>query len=134
MKSTIFKFIFTFLLLTVGILNINVESAENAIQQYPNVLSATVKHRGGNQFDFEVTVSSPYDSPERYADGFRVMEINGNVLGERMLFHDHADEQPFTRDLRGVIIPQGVTMVVIQSRDQKYGYGGKQVEVLISVR
>lgn len=52
----------------------------------------------------------------------------GKVFGERILFHDHAGEQPFTRDLYGVKIPPGVRLVVIQAHEQKYGYGGKTCE------
>jgi hypothetical protein len=78
-----------------------------------------------------VTISSPYDTPERYADAFRVVGKDGRVYGERVLLHDHADEQPFTRDLYGVTMPSGVRTLVVQARDKKYGYGGKTVEVAL---
>jgi hypothetical protein len=48
--------------------------------------------------------------------------------------HDHQDEQPFTRDLYSVKIPEGIKKVVVQARDQKYGYGGKTVEVMLPGR
>lgn len=100
-------------------------------QRFPDVLSAKVIARGAHTFDFDVTVSSPYDTPQRYADAFRVMGKDSKVFGERILFHDHAGEQPFTRDLYGVKIPAGVRAVVIQARDQKFGYGGKTIEVAL---
>jgi len=103
-----------------------VEAAE---QQYPDVVSVKVKARGTNTFDFDVTVSSPYDTAQRYADAFRATNKAGKVFGERKLLHDHAGEQPFTRDLYGVVIPVGVHKVLIQASDQKYGYGGNTVEV-----
>jgi hypothetical protein len=98
-------------------------------QRYPDVLEAKVTASGGNVFDFDVTLSSPYDSPQRYADGFRVTDTAGKVFGERKLWHDHASEQPFTRDLYGVTIPAMVRRVVIQARDQRHGYGGKSVSI-----
>ncbi len=104
------------------------------LQKYPDVVSATVRPRAPDIFDFDVTVSSPYDTPQRYADAFRVTGKDGVVFGERRLLHDHAGEQPFTRDLYGVKIPSGVRTVVIQARDQKYGYGGKTVEVTLPGR
>jgi hypothetical protein len=76
-----------------------------------------------------VTVSSPYDTADRYADGFRVAGADGRVYGERKLLHDHAAEQPFTRDLHNVAIPAGVKTVIVQARDRKFGYGGRTVEV-----
>jgi len=111
-------------------LGVTALSADNhSGQQYPDVLSAKIHARSADVFDFDVTVSSPYDSPSRYADAFRVMRHDGTVFGERILWHDHAGEQPFTRDLYGVKIPTGIRQVVIQARDQKYGYGGKKIVV-----
>ncbi len=98
-------------------------------QNYPDVLSVKVKVCGKNCFDFDVTISSPYDTPQRYADAFRVMSADGKPYGERILIHDHANEQPFTRDLYGVSIPSEVRTVVVQARDRKFGYGGKTVKV-----
>lgn len=103
-------------------------------QRYPDVVSARVQQRTPDTFDFDVTVSSPYDTPARYADAFRVMGQDGTVFGERKLLHDHANEQPFTRDLHGVRIPPGLRAVVIQARDRRYGYGGKTVDVVLPGR
>ena len=103
-------------------------------QRFPDVVATEVKVAAPGVFDFDVTVSSPYDTPSRYADGFRVSTTEGIVLGERKLLHDHQTEQPFTRDLYGVKIKEGITKVVVQARDQKYGYGGKVVEVMLPGR
>ena len=107
-------------------------AAQTAAQQkYPDVTNAKVRSSGSNRFDFDVTLSSPYDTAQRYADAFRVKGRDGVVYGERILWHDHADEQPFTRDLYGVTIPPGVQHVVIQGRDKRFGYGGKSVELVL---
>ena len=103
-------------------------------QQYPDVLSVEVRQRGADVFDFDVTISSPYDTPRRYADAFRVTGAGGQVYGERKLLHHHANEQPFARDLYGVRIPTDVNRVRIQARDQQYGYGGKTAEVMLPGR
>ncbi len=103
-------------------------------QRFPDVVAVKVRASGPDLFDFDVTVSSPYDTPRRYADGFRVQTRANEVLGERKLLHDHQDEQPFTRDLYGVRIPPGVKTVRVQARDQKFGYGGKVVEVTLPGR
>ena len=71
---------------------------------------------------FDVTLSSPYDTPEQYADAWRVMHADGTVYGVRELLHDHADEQPFTRSLSGVEIPDGVTVVELHGRDSENGW------------
>jgi hypothetical protein len=106
-----------------------VQAQTVAPQKYPDVVDAKVTPRGGNRFDFDVTVSSPYDTPKRYADAFRVIGPQGKVYGERKLLHDHAGEQPFTRDLYGVEIPASVRTVTIEARDQMYGYGGRKLDI-----
>jgi len=105
-----------------------------AEQRFPDVLAVKVRSAASGVFDFDVTISSPYDTPKRYADGFRVTTKDGVVLGERKLWHDHQNEQPFTRDAYAVRIPLGVKTVLVQARDQKYGYGGKIVEVALPGR
>ncbi len=103
-------------------------------QKHPDIVAVEVRAAGEGRFDFDVTVSSPYDTPKRYADAFRVGSRKGAVYGERKLLHDHAGEQPFTRDLHGVAVPAGVRVVVIQARDSTYGYGGKAMDVALPGR
>lgn len=106
----------------------------NPGQQFPDVIDVKVRTAARDAFDFDVTVSSPYETPSRYADAFRVAAPSGQVLGERILFHDHQNEQPFTRDLYNVRIPASVSVVVVQARDRKHGYGGKSVQVRLPGR
>ncbi len=110
------------------------QTANRSESKYPDVIAAKVRTGGPGRFDFDVTISSPYDTSERYADAFRVTGKDGRVYGERVLLHDHADEQPFTRDLYGVTIPSEVRLIVVQARDRKHGYGGKTVEVALPGR
>ena len=109
--------------------------AENvAMQKHPDVVAVQVRPRAADSFDFDVTVSSPYDTPRRYADAFRVTDAGGRVFGERILLHDHANEQPFTRDLHGVRIAPEVRTVNVQARDMQHGYGGKSMSVRLPGR
>lgn len=103
-------------------------------QRYPDVVAVEVRTAGPDRFDFDVTISSPYDTPQRYADGFRISAPDQVILGERKLLHDHQHEQPFTRDLPGVLIPPAVRTVRVQARDQRYGYGGRTFDVKLPGR
>ncbi|MEO5701789.1 MAG: hypothetical protein ABIS17_15745 [Casimicrobiaceae bacterium] len=107
---------------------------EGAVQRFPDIVAVKVRAGEKDRFDFDVTVSSPYDTAQRYADAFRVAGKDGTVYGERTLFHDHATEQPFTRELHGVQIPRSVGSVVVQARDRKFGYGGKALAVALPGR
>ena len=98
-------------------------------QQFPDIIGAEITPNGDGTFDIDVTVSSPYDTPERYADAWRVLGPDGEELGVRELAHDHQNEQPFTRSLSNVAIPETVEVVTIEGRDQVYGYGGGTLEV-----
>jgi hypothetical protein len=98
--------------------------------RFPEVVdvAATYDDAAGT-WTFDVTISSPYDTPERYADGWRVVGPDGTVFGVHTLAHDHADEQPFTRRQSGVPIPADVVEVTIEGRDQQHGFGGGTVTI-----
>ncbi|WP_219419632.1 hypothetical protein [Pseudonocardia nigra] len=98
-------------------------AADAAGQRFPDIVEVEAT-RTGDGYSFAVTVSSPYDTPERYADAFRVRAQDGTVYGVTELTHDHATEQPFTRSLSNVTIPAEVTSVVVEGRDQANGWGG----------
>jgi hypothetical protein len=106
-----------------------VVAESDSVQRFPDVVEVNVRSTGDDRFTFQVTLSSPYDTPQRYADAFRVMTANDTTLGVRELLHDHASEQPFTRSLTGVSIPSDISQVIVQGRDQQYGYGGETITV-----
>ena len=98
-------------------------------QRFPDVIAVEVDRAPDGTARFDVTVSSPYDSPDRYADAWRVLGPDGVDYGVRELAHDHENEQPFTRSLDGVVIPGEVTVVTVEARDSSYGWGGATVDV-----
>lgn len=97
--------------------------------RFPEVIGVQLVSRGDRVYDVVVSISSPYDSPERYADGWRVLDPEGNVLGTHTLTHDHASEQPFTRTQPGLEIPEGITSITVEGRDQANGYGGGTLSI-----
>jgi hypothetical protein len=97
------------LLIATGLLAEPVRAADVALHQHPDVIAATVQVQDADTF----TVSSPYDTPQRYADGFRVAGKRGEVYGGRKLRHDHATKQPSSRDLHDVRIPRAVRHVMV---------------------
>jgi hypothetical protein len=104
------------------------DTAEDA-PDFPEVVAAAARRGSDNTIRFDVTVSSPYDSPQRYADAWRVIGPDGTVYGIRELLHDHAGEQPFMRSLDGVRIPNRVESVTVEARDLANGWGGTTVDV-----
>ena len=104
-------------------------SGEDGGELFPDVVAATADLGADGSWTFSATLSSPYDTPERYADAWRVIGPDGEVYGVRELAHDHQAEQPFTRSQGGIRIPDDVEVVTVQGRDQASGWGGDTVEV-----
>ncbi len=96
---------------------------------FPDVIDASATQANDGTWTISATLSSPYDGPDRYADAWRVVGPDGTVFGERILTHDHASEQPFTRSQNGITIPSHITVVTIQGRDQQSGWGGTAFEL-----
>ena len=97
---------------------------------FPTVIDATASARGATTWNFAVTLLSEYDSPDRYADAWRVLDADDNELGIRVLGHDHAGEQPFTRS-HTVEVPEGIMTVFIEGRDQVNGWSGERFELTL---
>jgi len=85
----------------------------------------------GNEWSFDVTVRHADTGWDHYADKWDVIAPDGTVLGTRVLYHPHVNEQPFTRSLGGVAIPDGVAEVIVRAHDSVHGYGGAEVRVTL---
>jgi hypothetical protein len=100
-------------------------------QRFPELLNVRPVRTGPRRYDFMVMVSSPYDSPRRYADGWRVLALDGRILGVKRLAHSHPDEQPFWRRHSGVEVPRGARRVLFEGHDSRNGYGGERLTVTL---
>ena len=78
---------------------------------------------------FSVTVLHHDEGWEHYANRWEVLSPDGEVLATRVLAHPHDDEQPFTRSLSNVRIPDGLSEVVVRAHDLVHEYGGKELTV-----
>ncbi len=97
----------------------------------PPTIVATDAQKGSGGWRFDVTLAHPDSGWDHYADGWRVLDMDGNELGMRVLVHPHVDEQPFTRSLGGVQIPAGTTQVQIQARCIVDGWNRDTVTVTL---
>ncbi len=84
-----------------------------------------------NEWHFDVTVQHADTGWEHYADAWRVVGPDGAVYGTRVLVHPHVNEQPFTRSLSGVVIPEGVSAVTVEAHDSVHAWGGGTVELAL---
>lgn len=93
------------------------------------MVAARAERSADGTWRFEVTVAHEDESWDHYADLWQVLAPDGTVLGERVLAHPHVNEQPFTRSLNGVTIPDGTDRVEVRARDSVHGFGGRSVSV-----
>lgn len=96
-----------------------------------HVIDAEIEPDEDGTFTVSATVASADTGPEKYADAWEVRAEDGTVLGERELLHPHVDEQPFTRHLSDVEIPDDDEQVTLAARDSVEGFCGETLEVEI---
>lgn len=98
-------------------------------QADPPVIEGATARQSGADWTISVTLSHVDTGWDHYADGWRVLDKNGTVLGLRVLAHPHVNEQPFTRSLSNVKIPDKTTSVLIEARDNLTGWGKAQYQL-----
>lgn len=70
-----------------------------------------------------VTIRHADSGWQHYADAWRIVGPDHQVLGTRTLYHPHETEQPFTRTLSGISIPPSLKWVAVQAHDKVHGWG-----------
>lgn len=117
-----------------GLLTALVLAAGAASAGEADVVAVDVARERAGTFRFDVTVRHADEGWSHYADRWEVVAPDGTVLGTRVLLHPHVDEQPFTRSLGGVAVPEGVGTVTLRARDSVHGHGGASIDVAVPGR
>jgi len=94
-----------------------------------DVVDVKVTKSAPGIFRFDVSVRHGDTGWEHYANRWEIVGPDGTVLGRRELAHPHENEQPFTRSLGGVMIPEQVSEVIVRAHDSVHGLGGRQMKV-----
>jgi len=94
-----------------------------------DVIDAKITRSGSGAYTISATLRHADTGWDHYADGWDVVAPEGTVLGTRKLLHPHVEEQPFTRSLSGVAIPDGTEFVIIRARDKVHGAGGAEFRI-----
>jgi hypothetical protein len=83
----------------------------------------------GSTWTVDTTLRHNDTGWDHYADKWRVVDPQDKVLGERVLFHPHENEQPFTRSESGIVIPDTTTIVYVEAHDKVHGWSKQRVRV-----
>lgn len=92
------------------------------------ILRAALRPTDG-LWEISVTLRHADSGWDHYADLWRVVSEKGEVIATRPLLHPHVAEQPFTRSLSGVALPEGPATVFIEAHDKVHGWAKKRVKV-----
>ncbi len=92
-----------------------------------DVVQVQVIKTGESTYRFEVALQHADTGWDHYADKWEIVSSDGTILGTRKLLHPHVNEQPFTRSLSGVNIPNNINQVSVRAHDSVHAYGGRVV-------
>ena len=96
-----------------------------------NVIAVTYEAISPGEVRFDVTLIHDDDAEApSFADRWFVEDLEGNMLGERILAHSHGT-QPFTRSAT-IHIPSGINIVIVRGHDQLHDLGGQSMRVDLS--
>ncbi|GAW34672.1 hypothetical protein RA2_01724 [Roseovarius sp. A-2] len=102
--------------------------ATAAMAHDPVILDVQVE-KLGMSWRVDVTLEHPDTGWDHYADGWEVLDSEGNRLGHRVLHHPHVNEQPFTRSLTNLQIPDGTREIFVKAHCSVDGWSGAPVRV-----
>jgi len=85
------------------------------------IVNAMASNTARQTYRVSVTLKHADTGWEHYANQWQILTPDHQVLGTRTLLHPHVDEQPFTRSLGNVKVPEGTSSLIIQARDSVHG-------------
>jgi len=124
------KHFFLISVATLGLLGLSLPGMSLAGEV--TIVAADFQPSGDNRWSVQVTLKHADTGWDHYADEWRVVDAAGTVLGDRVLYHPHVGEQPFTRGLSGVEIPAGTMRVWVEAHDKVHGWAHERLEVDLS--
>ncbi len=90
-----------------------------------------VKVECNSSCTFSVTLQHADEGWNHYADHWLILDKDEQVIAARKLMHPHVKEQPFTRSLSYIEIPDEITEVTIRAHCSVDNYSGKDMTLII---
>lgn len=130
MKVFSFIPVFLFCLFSVAPLFAQESFTASYDLKYAQVVGAEARQTADGSWSFTVTVRHNDQGWDHYADLWVVVDPGtGEVLAERVLAHPHEQEQPFTRSLGRVFLPEGLEYVEIRAKCNRHGFKGARLRL-----
>ncbi|MGY9045875.1 hypothetical protein P775_01735 [Puniceibacterium antarcticum] len=93
-----------------------------AMADEPEIVSA-MADKVGMGWRISVTLRHADTGWDHYADGWQIEDSAGHVITSRELLHPHLQEQPFTRSVSSVVVPDGVRELFVRAHCSVDGWG-----------
>jgi len=97
--------------------------------EFAQVTHVVATQKSGSAWCFDVSVRHNDQGWNHYADGWEIIDLEGNQIGYRQLGHPHDNEQPVTRSQCNIKISSGTSKVLVRAKCNKHGFGGKPIFV-----
>ena len=94
-----------------------------------SVLDIKARQLNDKTWTFAVTLKHNDAGWDHYANKWQIIDAKNKILGTRTLYHPHVHEQPFTRNLSGVKIPEGTKSVRVIAKDTVHGLSHNAAEI-----
>jgi hypothetical protein len=104
-------------------------ASATALSDEVKIVAADFHRAGDNRWSVNVTLQHGDSGWDHYADNWRVVDGEGNVLGDRVLYHPHVNEQPFTRGLSDLEIPAEIATVYVIAHDKQHGWTSERMRI-----
>lgn len=96
----------------------------------PDILGVKLE-KSGAVLQVAVTLMHPDTGWDHYVDGWEVLDAEGNRLGYRLLHHPHVEEQPFTRSLNNLALPDGTQEIFVRAHCSVDGWSSEAFPVAV---
>jgi len=96
------------------------------------VVDVKANQSSDKSWRFSVTLKHVDEGWDHYANEWQIIAPNNKILGTRTLYHPHVNEQPFTRSLDGVKIPDDIKTVRVIAKDTVHGLSTKAAQLNLS--
>lgn len=93
------------------------------------VVDVKAHQLGDKTWSFSVTLKHQDTGWDHYANEWQIIGEDNKIFGTRTLYHPHVNEQPFTRNLSGVKIPESVKSVRVIAKDTVHGLSHHAVKL-----
>lgn len=94
-----------------------------AIANEVEVVSVKLKNKTAEHYKIDVTLLHGDTGWDHYANAWEVLDEKKKLIATRVLHHPHVGEQPFTRSLYDVVIPDGNKIIYVRGNDKVHGKG-----------